>query len=291
MMEYDEILKNIITKYNLDPYENYKCVGATIVVRINSQEYTKILFCEDGFTNENGIPYVMEANIPNGYNRDRIIVLYTHDMNRILIPVEGDNWTLIGNEIPENVRNIDFDKAEQIFHRKALEIRREPEKLSGSDIENLKKIYRTKYKRGRLTVAGLLTNIIWFILIGLVVCFTVYYNQSMHPAMFLIVFLGGIMGWIAACIFTVRFFQKIPLKIIKKFAYRSEFLVEYADTKKKVIAGLVYEDGLCRRKAYGIAYYDTPLLEEMKYFDVVYRYSKKPYPDAMDYCMFIKKHD
>ena len=289
MIEHNEILQNIIRKYNLNPYINYRYIGATIINKIDYPNHSVIQFCEDGFVDENGMPYIMQADILGGDNKSRIIVLYANDLDRVIIPVEGDNWTLIGNEIPENVKNIDCDKAKKIFHRKTLEIKKEPEKLEDSDIENLKNIYWPKYKKGRLTVAGLVMSIEWFIIIGLIVVFTIANNDDINGFMTLVVFFGGVMAWILVCILTVIFFRRIPLLFVGKFRYRSEFLVEGVYKKEKCISGLAYDEEACRRMVYGIAYYDAPLLDEMKHFSVVYRYSKKPYPGPNDYCMFINK--
>ena len=51
-----------------------------------------------------------------------------------------ENFTLIGNDIPENVKNINYGKAKKIVHRKALELKKEPKKLSKEDIKRLSKL-------------------------------------------------------------------------------------------------------------------------------------------------------
>ena len=108
-----------------------------------------------------------------------------------------------------------------------MEIRREPEKVSDRDIENLDRIYCKKYKKGLLLIAGLLMDIAWFLLIVLVMSFTVYRDIStMNPGMATIALFGAIIVWIVLCILTIRFFIKLPIILHKKIAYRSEFLVE-----------------------------------------------------------------
>lgn len=172
-----------------------------------------------------------------------------------------------------------------------MEIRREPEKVSDRDIENLDRIYSKKYKKGLLLIAGLLMDVAWFLLIVLIMSFTVYRDIStMNPGMATIALFGAIIVWIVLCILTIMFFIKLPIILHKKIAYRSEFLVEETYMKERVIVGLAYEHGACKRMAYQIALSDKPFLEEMKPFDVVYRYSNKQYPKETDYCVFIKKY-
>ena len=121
-----------------------------------------------------------------------------------------------------------------------MEIRREPEKVSDRDIENLDRIYCKKYKKGLLLIAGLLMDIAWFLLIVLVMSFTVYRDIStMNPGMATIALFGAIIVWIVLCILTIRFFIKLPIILHKKIAYRSEFLVEETYMKERVIVCLL----------------------------------------------------
>ena len=56
----------------------------------------------------------MQSNVPKGtFDRDRMIVFYTKSLQRYIIPIDGANYTLIGNGIPENVKNIDYGKAKK----------------------------------------------------------------------------------------------------------------------------------------------------------------------------------
>ena len=74
----NEIIEKIIEKYNLDLGDDYFFVGATIIKKSDFPNSTEILYCEDGFNDEEGIPYIMQSVVPKGVlNRDRIIVLYT----------------------------------------------------------------------------------------------------------------------------------------------------------------------------------------------------------------------
>lgn len=121
----NEIIAKIIEKYNLDLGDDYFFVGATIIKKSDFSNSTEILYCEDGFNDEEGIPYIMQSVVPKGvFDRDRIIVFYTKDLRRYIIPIDGENYTLIGNGIPENVRNINYGKAKKIIHRKALELKK-----------------------------------------------------------------------------------------------------------------------------------------------------------------------
>ena len=117
----NEIVNQIIKKYNLDLGDDYFYVGASIIKRSEFPESTEILYCEDGFNDEEGIPYIMQSVVPKGiFDRDRIIVFYTKDLQRYIIPIDGENYTLIGNGIPENVQNINYGKAKKIIHRKII---------------------------------------------------------------------------------------------------------------------------------------------------------------------------
>lgn len=98
----------------MDLGDDYFFVGATIIKKSDLSNSTEILYCEDGFNDEEGIPYIMQSVVPKGVlHRDRIIVFYTKDLRRYIIPIDGENYTLIGNGIPENVRNINYGKAKK----------------------------------------------------------------------------------------------------------------------------------------------------------------------------------
>ena len=248
----NEIIEKIIEKYNLDLGDDYFFVGATIIKKSDFPNSTEILYCEDGFNDEEGIPYIMQSVVPKGVlNRDRIIVLYTKDLRRYVIPIDGENYTLIGNGIPENVRNINYGKAKKIIHRKALELKKEPEKLSKEDKDALYKRYIKNYKKGRMLIAGLLSSLVWFILISLGVIFIIADIASVNLVMGVLI--SGIILFIVGAIFITSFFIKLPAKRLKSFAYRSDFLV--MNYKRDVnikglndshIYGLTYDEDNCK---------------------------------------------
>lgn len=292
----NEIIEKIIKKYNLDLGDDYFFVGATIIKKSDFPNSTEILYCEDGFNDEEGIPYIMQSVVPKGVlNRDRIIVLYTKDLRRYVIPIDGENYTLIGNGIPENVRNINYGKAKKIIHRKALELKKEPEKLSKEDKDALYKRYIKNYKKGRLLIAGLLSSLVWFILISLGVIFIIADIASVNLVMGVLI--SGIILFIVGAIFITSFFIKLPTKRLKSFAYRSDFLV--MNYKRDVnikglndshIYGLTYDEDNCKLMTYGVSHYDVAFIENVEYFEIVNRYSKNKNPKNLEYCLFERKN-
>ena len=83
MNKENEIIEKMIQKYNLDLGNDYIYVGATIIKRSDFPQSTEIFYCEDGFNDEEGIPYIMQSIVPKGiFNRDRMIVFYTKNLQR-----------------------------------------------------------------------------------------------------------------------------------------------------------------------------------------------------------------
>ena len=295
----NEIVEKIIEKYNLNLGDDYIYVGATIIKRSEFPESTEILYCEDGFNDEEGTPYIMQSVVPKGvFDRDRLIVFYTKDLQRYIIPIDGENYTLIGNGIPENVKNINYGKAKKIIHRKALELRKEPEKLSKEDIDILYKRYVKNYKKGRMLIAGLLSSFVWFILIFLGMSFIIsdIDTGNVNETLVMGVLIGGIVLFVVGAIFIIRFFIKIPAKRLKSFAYRSDFLV--MNYKRDVnikglndshIYGLTYDGDNCKIMTYGVSHYDVTFIKDVEYFEIVNRYSKDKNPKNLEYCLFEKK--
>ena len=293
-----EIVEKIIEKYNLNLGNDYFYVGASIIKRSDFQQSTEILYCEDGFNDEEGTPYIMQSVVPKGvFDRDRIIVFYKKDLQRYLIPIDGENYTLIGNGIPENVKNINYGKAKKIIHRKALELRKEPEKLSKEDIDILYKRYVKNYKKGRMLIAGLLSSFVWFILIFLGMSFIIsdIDTGNVNETLVMGVLIGGIVLFVVGAIFIIRFFIKIPAKRLKSFAYRSDFLV--MNYKRDVnikglndshIYGLTYDGDNCKIMTYGVSHYDVTFIKDVEYFEIVNRYSKDKNPKNLEYCLFEK---
>lgn len=294
----NEIVEKIIEKYNLNLGDDYIYVGATIIKRSEFPESTEILYCEDGFNDEEGTPYIMQSVVPKGvFDRDRLIVFYTKDLQRYIIPIDGENYTLIGNGIPENVKNINYGKAKKIIHRKALELRKEPEKLSKEDIDILYKRYVKNYKKGRMLIAGLLSSFVWFILIFLGMSFIIsdIDTGNVNETLVMGVLIGGIVLFVVGAIFIIRFFIKIPAKRLKSFAYRSDFLV--MNYKRDVnikglndshIYGLTYDGDNCKIMTYGVSHYDVTFIKDVEYFEIVNRYSKDKNPKNLEYCLFEK---
>jgi len=297
MNKENEIIEKMIKKYNLDLGNDYIYVGATIIKRSDFPQSTEIFYCEDGFNDEEGIPYIMQSIVPKGiFNRDRMIVFYTKNLQRYVIPIDGENFTLIGNDIPENVKNINYGKAKKIVHRKALELKKEPKKLSKEDIDNLYEKYIKHYKKGRLLLAGILISIIWlfaiFFSMGNIFIKTGYINDFFTMA----VLIGGAILNIIGIIFIIRFFIKIPARRLKSFAYKSDFLVmnykkdiNIKGLNESYIYGLTYDEENYKLMSYGIPPYDVAFIENVEYFEIVSRYSKNRNPKNSDICLFMRK--
>lgn len=295
----NEIVEQIIEKYNLNLGDDYFYVGASIIKRSEFPQSTEILYCEDGFNDEEGIPYIMQSVVPKGiFDRDRIIVFYTKDLQRYIIPIDGDNYTLIGNGIPENVQNINYGKAKKIIHRKALELKKEPERLSKEDIDVLYKRYVKNYKKGRMLIAGILSSFVWFLLIFLSIAFIIsdFDVGNINETLVIGTLICGIVLFVVGAIFIIRFFIKIPAKRLKSFAYRSDFLV--MNFKRDVnikgvtdshIYGLTYDEDNCKIMTYGVSHYDVALIENVEYFEIVNMYSKNKNPKNLEYCLFERR--
>lgn len=295
----NEIVEQIIEKYNLNLGDDYFYVGASIIKRSEFPQSTEILYCEDGFNDEEGIPYIMQSVVPKGiFDRDRIIVFYTKDLQRYIIPIDGDNYTLIGNGIPENVQNINYGKAKKIIHRKALELKKEPERLSKEDIDVLYKRYVKSYKKGRMLIAGILSSFVWFLLIFLSIAFIIsdFDVGNTNETLVIGTLICGIVLFVVGAIFIIRFFIKIPAKRLKSFAYRSDFLV--MNFKRDVnikgvndshIYGLTYDGDNCKLMTYGVSHYDVAFIENVEYFEIVNMYSKNKNPKNLEYCLFERR--
>lgn len=295
----NEIVKQIIEKYNLNLGDDYFYVGASIIKRSEFPQSIEILYCEDGFNDEEGIPYIMQSVVPKGvFDRDRLIVFYTKDLQRYIIPIDGENYTLIGNGIPENVKNINYGKAKKIIHRKALELKKEPEKLSQEDKDALYKRYIKNYKKGRMLIAGFLSSFVWFLLIFLSIVFIIsdFDTQNINETLVIGILIGGIVLFVVGAICIIRFFIKLPARRLKSFAYRSDFLV--MNYKRDVnikgvndshIYGLVCDGDNCKIMTYGVSHYDVAFIEKVEYFEIVNMYSKNKNPKNMKYCLFERR--
>lgn len=310
-MSNEEIVNNIIEKYELDLGEEYIYVGASIVKTSIFPNYVEVLFCEDNFIDENGIPYIMAWSIPINENtqkllvegkialKERLIIFYTKDLRkRYVIPVDGENWILIGNEIPENVKNINYEKAQKIIHRKTLEVKKEPIELSKDEINQLVNKYKKTYKKGRMVFAGILSTFLWGMIVSLLDIFIgAYVGQNFKPEAIIPVLLGGLIIFIIGSILIIKFFLNIPVKRIKKFKYRSEFLVYNwkRDFNVKGVAdshiiGGSFDGNICKELVYGIWHNDISFIEGVENLEIVYRYSKSKYPNNLEYCLFVRKN-
>lgn len=294
-----KIIADIINTYNLNPNINYFYTGASIIKKTIYQDYTYILFCEDDLVDENNIPYIMEGIIlSKDYNNDRIIVLYDNNLNRYIIPINGDNWNLIGSDIPKNVKEINMSKAKKIFHRKSLNLSNEIKELSKEDINNLKKNYKNKYKNGRLLVAAFFASLLWSIIFFLIFIFSFLkiYNIYSSDSVAIILLITGFLIWLVGVVLINIFFINLPIYRLKKLKYKSEFLIVDISSllSKKgicdsIIKGYVHIDNNYEKMINNSYYYDSPFLEDIDYCEIVTRYSKKKSPKENDYCLFCKK--
>lgn len=291
-----EIIEKIVEKYNLNLGEDYFYVGASIIRKSEFPQSTEILYCEDGFNDDEGIPYIMQSVVPKGeFIRDRIIVFYTKDLQRYLIPIDGENYTLIGNDIPENVKNLNYGKAQKIIHRKALELKKEPEKLTKEEVNALYKRYIKNYKKGRMLIPGILTSILWFFLVSLGVIFI--NTENINDTFGMITIIIGIVLCVIGAIFIIRFFLKFPARRLKDFAYKGDVLVidyykdgNINDLSDRHIYGMTYDGNNCKLMNYGISYYDLSFIENVELFEIVTRYSKNKNPKNLEYCLFERKN-
>lgn len=294
-----KIIADIINTYNLNPDVNYYYTGASIIKKTIYQDYIYILFCEDDLVDENNIPYIMEGTIfSKDYNNDRIIVLYDNNLNRYIIPINGDNWNLIDFDIPKNVKEINISKAKKIFHRKSLNLSNEIKELSKEDINNLKKNYKNKYKKGRLLVAAFFASLLWSIILFLIFIFSFLkiYNIYSSDSVAIILLITGFLIWLVGVVLINIFFINLPIYRLKKLKYKSEFLIVDISSllSKKgicdsIIKGYVHIDNNYEKMINNSYYYDSPFLENIDYCEIVTRYSKKKSPKENDYCLFCKK--
>lgn len=293
-------IEQILKDYNLDLGDDYTYHCASIIKRSSFPDYTEILFCEDDFLDPNGIPYIMQANVgKDEFTKDRMIVFYTSDTRRFLVPMDDTNWKIIGTEIPSNVANIDYGKATKIYHRKTLEIKKEPIEITEDEKKQLVKKYIKLYKKGRMILGGILSTFLWFILTALPAVFLIADDNINSKGDNVIIIILAIWAslFIIGSVFIIRFFIKLPVKRLKGLSYKSEFLVvgwskdiNVKGLDESHISGYTYDDNMCKLLTYGISHYDISLIEGVEYFEVVYRYSKEKNPRNLDFCLFVRNN-
>lgn len=300
-MNYErEIVERIIEKYKLDLGNDYFYVGASIIKRSEFTQGMEILYCEDGFNDECGIPYIMESVVPKGiFTKDRMIVFYTKDLQRYIIPIDGENYTLIGSNMPENVKKINYGRAKKLIHRKALELKKEPTNLTKETTDALYKRYIKNYKKSRMIIAGILMSFIWFILIFLSIAVIIIYTNTeyVNEALVIEILISGVVLFAFGAIFITKFFIKLPAKRLKIFSYKSDFLV--MNYKKNInikglsaghIYGLIYDGENFKLMTYSVSPYDVAFIENVEYFEIVNRYSKNKNPNDLEYFLFERKN-
>ena len=189
-------------------------------------------------------------------------------------------------------------KLKKIIHRKALELKKEPEELSQEEKDELYKKYIKKYKKGRMLIAGILGSLLWFIIIFLCVIFLVADTETgnVNDSLIMAILTGGAILFIIGTIFIIKFFIKIPAKRLKTFAYKSDFLVmgykkdiDIKGLNESHIYGLAYDEDKCKLMSYGVSHYDVEFIQDVGYFEIVSRYSKNKNPKNLEYCLFVRK--
>ena len=193
----------------------------------------------------------------------------------------------MGNNIPENVKNIDYGKAKIIRHRNALKVEKMPIKLTDEEKKNLLNKYDKILKKGIFIFCVILTSLLWFIFIALVIIFRVAKlgnNIYLGVATLII----GIISWIVISFFTIRLFYKYSS--LKKVNYKSEILFKgiYKTQLKLQVHGYYYDGSTWLLGYYTISSGNENILQNLRYGDIIYRYSKKEKPTNEELCFFEK---
>lgn len=162
----------------------------------------------------------------------------------------------------------------------------------------LYKRYIKNYKKGRMLLAGLFSSLVWFILIFLGVIFIIadIATENVNETLVMGSLIGGTVLFVGGAIVIINFFIRIPVRRLKSFAYRSDFLV--MNYKKNVnirgvndchIYGLTYDEDNCKLMTYAVFHYDVAFIKNVEYFEIVNRYSKNKIPKNLEYCLFERK--
>lgn len=286
MKSKDEILIETIKRYGMNLDGDFHFIGASIIQRSTFSSYSRILFCEDDFFDENNNPYVMESIVPSDvFERDRLIVFYNDKGDRFLIPLDGDNWSLVGNEVPDLVKNIDLAKAKLIIHRKSLSVDKTIKKISNEDRIKLSNKYDKNLKRGRFVVAGILSSFLWLLLIGLLVIFIVA-ELGDYPVLGISILVFSFLLFLVLSFFTIRFFCR--LTGFKNANYRSVMLFTglYKVGLYYQINGYYYDGNNWSLCCYSMLSGNEKFLENVRYGEPIYRYSKSDNPKKDRLCYF-----
>lgn len=282
----DEILIETIKKYGMNLDGKFHFVGASIIQRSNFSSYSRILFCEDDFFDENNNPYVMESIVPsNIFERDRLIVFYNDKEDRFLVPLDGDNWSLIGNEIPDYVKNIDYGKAKRIVNRKSLYVDKTIKKLSDEECIKLSNKYDKSLKKGSFVVCGILFSFVWFLLISLMTVFIVA-ELGEYPVIGISILIFFILLFLVFSFFTIRFFCRLTGFVRANYKSVMLFTGMYKVGLYYQINGYYYDGSIWSPCCYSMLSGNEKFLKNVRYGEPIYRYSKSDNPKKDRLCYF-----
>lgn len=78
-----------------------------------------------------------------------------------------------------------------------------------------------------MLLAGLFSSLVWFILIFLGVIFIIadIATENVNETLVMGSLIGGTVLFVGGAIVIINFFIRIPVRRLKSFAYRSDFLV------------------------------------------------------------------
>ena len=107
----------------------------------------------------------------------------------------------------------------------------------------------------------------------------------------MVILFGIIIVWALSIVFTIKFFISLPASKFKKFVYKTEFMALGIRKELELIYidGYIYNNGEYNRSYYRILPSDIPFVENIKSFEIIYRYSKTLNPNELEYYLFSKK--
>lgn len=295
----DALRRILRERYDFPAGESDLVTGATVIQRSVFPNCTQILFCEDGFLDGDGQPWIMQARLAHGAPEgERILALYRPDGRRYLFPAEDEALALIGPQPPEAVRKLDYYRAKRIVHRRTLGLRGQPQRVPREELRERKRSYAGTYKKGRLLCAGLLLTVSLFLIFLL--AFSVLFSDKLSAykeSTAVAILAGFAAGWLLCSAAVVILVVKAPLLRLRKYGWKSECLVDAvcvrapngsmkrgADVDLIVCSGGAWK--LC--SAF-VPYYDEALLRDVRPYDTVIRYAGSPDPRDDEPCLLIKK--